>query len=110
MTTTPKYNTKHGRGTGFWEAVSARSPHPFTTNGAVSGRANPYETGSLDADRRARFRADEPTFAVYSYSTPIAWQKPDGTWVMPDEKYSQSTSVHQGRTRMMLRNATVESI
>jgi len=107
---TPRYNTKHGRGTRFDEAVSATNPHPFVTNGAVSGRENPYEVGQLDAERIVRFRADRPTFAVYSYATPIAWRASDGSWVMPNERYSSSTSCHQSVTRSMLRGVTVESI
>ena len=110
MTTTPRYNTKHGRNLGFWEAVSATNPTDFTTNGAVRGTSHPYESGNLTDTHRSAFKADAPTFAVYSYSTPIAWRKADGTWVMPDARYSVSTSVHQGRTRLMLSNVTVQSI
>lgn len=36
-------------------------------------------------------------YAVYSYSTPIAWLTSDGVWIAPAVKYSVSTSRHQGR-------------
>lgn len=42
-------------------------------------------------------------YVIYSYQTPIAWHvvaescKGDGHWVMPETKYSVTTSKHQGR-------------
>lgn len=38
-------------------------------------------------------------YVVYSYSTPIAWALDDNTWVMPKDKYSVTTSKHQGLVR-----------
>lgn len=34
-------------------------------------------------------------YVVYSYSTPIAWVRQDGTRVVPDVGYSPTTSQHQ---------------
>lgn len=42
------------------------------------------------------------TYAVYSYETPIAWVDKSGDWVVPDVKYSVTTSKHQGRINAAL--------
>lgn len=42
------------------------------------------------------------TYVIYSYQTPIAWRDSECGWVVPDERYSQTTSVHQGRIRAAL--------
>lgn len=34
-------------------------------------------------------------YVVWSYETPIAWVRPDGTKVVPDVGYSPTTSQHQ---------------
>lgn len=41
---------------------------------------------------------------VYSYSTPIAWVLDDGTVVIPDHRYSSTTSGHQSLCRVYLAN------
>ena len=42
------------------------------------------------------------TYIVYSYDTPIAWHSRRQGWVMPDVKYSNTTTRHQGRIRTAL--------
>lgn len=42
----------------------------------------------------------EVTHTVMSYATPIAWRLAGGTWVIPEEKYSVTTSKHQGIVRV----------
>ena len=37
-------------------------------------------------------------YTVRSYGTPIAWRI-DGVWVVPDVRYSVTTSQHQGAVR-----------
>jgi hypothetical protein len=68
---------------------------PFKTGGSLYATATPgWRFGRLDYEYRDSFkRAD---YAVYSYSTPIAWHGPDG-WTMPDVKYSPTTSQHQSK-------------
>lgn len=43
-------------------------------------------------------------YVVYSYATPIAWLTESGVWVLPDVKYSVSTSKHMGRLRPAIAN------
>jgi hypothetical protein len=40
------------------------------------------------------------THTVLSYATPIAWRLADGSWVIPEAKYSVTTSKHQGIVRV----------
>lgn len=58
-----------------------------------------WKWGRLDYSYRESVkRAD---YVVYSYSTPIAWHTPEG-WVMPDVKYSPTTTTHQGKVSVAL--------
>ncbi|MFI5840562.1 hypothetical protein ACIA8K_12720 [Catenuloplanes sp. NPDC051500] len=43
--------------------------------------------------------ADAPVYVVYSYETPIAWVTASRKRVIPDTKYSMTTSRHQGIVR-----------
>ena len=58
-----------------------------------------------------RFKEDEARirYVVKSYSTPIAWRLDDGTWVVPEEKYSATTSKHQSRVRRAVQLAEYEA-
>lgn len=38
-------------------------------------------------------------YVVVSYGTPIAWHDDERGWIMPDVKYSMTTSKAQGRIR-----------
>jgi hypothetical protein len=38
-------------------------------------------------------------YVVVSYATPIAWYTKRGEWVVPQEKYSHTTSRHQSVVR-----------
>lgn len=59
-------------------------------------------------DRVAGFwRADTPDYALYSYSTPIAWRAAADAWVVPDVVYSLTTTTHQLIVRGALRTAGV---
>jgi len=42
---------------------------------------------------------DAPSLVIRSYATPIAWRAASGTWRVPSERYSVTTSKHQGRVR-----------
>lgn len=46
-----------------------------------------------------------PLYVVYSYNTPIAWVKYDGTVVIPDLRYSVTTAHHQNVCRAWLGKA-----
>ena len=58
-----------------------------------------------------RFKEDEARirYVVKSYATPIAWRLEDGTWVVPEEKYSHTTSRHQFRVRRAVQLAEYEA-
>lgn len=54
-----------------------------------------------------------PVFVVFSYGTPIAWifscdtdpeQNGGPRWIIPDDRYSPTTSCHQGVIRTATRN------
>jgi hypothetical protein len=71
----------------------------FSTHGALKGvcgvaRHVGYTLGSLP--RQYHDIIPTADYVVYSYRTPIAWHTPDG-WVMPNEKYSVTTTRHQSR-------------
>lgn len=74
----------------------------FTNNGGsftgapVGPSVRPL-TGRMSTDEAAQFRADRPTYVIWSYATPIAWRRADGTWHASDARYSVTTSHHQGR-------------
>jgi hypothetical protein len=46
--------------------------------------------------------ADAPFYVVYSYDTPIAWVTLAGEVVIPDVRYSATTSQHQAAARRAL--------
>ena len=65
-------------------------------------------TGRMPADEVARMKDSVVSYVIYSYATPIAyrrvadWNK-NGTanyeWIVPDVRYSVTTSKHQGKVR-----------
>lgn len=56
------------------------------------------EGQSLEAFKDA-WSAGTLTYVVMSYSTPIAWVLEDGTKVVPDDSYSQTTTRQQRAVR-----------
>ena len=83
---------------------------PFKGNSLTGQRWNrhlslPYYT-ELSAEYREQFRKDAPMYVIFSYNTPIAWYGELG-WVVPNVKYSATTSRHQGIVRRALTNYTV---
>ncbi|MEU6260178.1 hypothetical protein ACFUEN_29765 [Streptomyces griseorubiginosus] len=80
-------------------ALAARQP--FTTYGAfrATNQRN-YCVGRLPQQWADRYRADADAgrivYQVYSYSTPIAWVLDDGAIVVPQVRYSLTTTRHQG--------------
>jgi hypothetical protein len=82
-----------------------RSRTPFTTSGALSGRFCDYCPGTgrmpeaMAEVMREDFRKFGRMFVVFSYGTPIAWARPDGSEVIPAVRYSVTTSRHQSALR-----------
>lgn len=81
---------------------SIRDLVPFNTYGALRGEAivHPYvHSGRLnDAERDALTRDLESiNYVVWSYATPIAWHSVIHGWHKVEQKFSMTTSHHQGR-------------
>jgi hypothetical protein len=98
----------HQRGKGGWEGTRRRI-HLAILNGtefksgAMRGErvAPPVSTGRLPDDWAAVLRDQQPDYVVWSYGTPIAWHH-EGGWTVPDERYSNTTTRHQGFARVAL--------
>ena len=78
-------------------AHAIRQGEDFTTSGALRGEAFPLfiGTGRMADSDAAKLRTARIDYVVYSYGTPIAYRA-NGEWVIPDAKYSVTTSKHQG--------------
>ena len=75
-----------------------------------SSEVSHYGLGILPPPWREVIIKDHPDYVVWSYQTPIAWHYtetvPQGSgererhiWVIPDVRYSATTSRHQGLVR-----------
>jgi hypothetical protein len=54
-------------------------------------------------DRLIRYRPDDVDYVVFSYNTPIAWHlRSTDAWIIPNVKYSATTSTHQSVVRQAL--------
>jgi len=85
---------------------------PFTNaTGSLTGKAhglgNWSSLGQLKGAEVLRFMEDSDAtdYIVYSYETPIAWHTPAG-WYMVAQKFSQTTSCHQGQVRRAIAELT----
>lgn len=106
MTTTKRATVNYFTRSG----VDLAALEPFRTSGSLRGeRTNGYPVyaGRLYDEFLPNLRADEPDYVVYSYSTPIAWHGSRG-WVMPDQRYSVTTSKQQGKIATALAMAGLE--
>jgi hypothetical protein len=82
----------------------------FTTHGALWAAWDSHpETGRLPAEYRQQLRQHhgQPVYVVYSYATPIAWWCEGTGWVVPDTRYSATTSKHQGTVRRSIPRDTL---
>lgn len=90
----------------------ALSEHlPFETSGSLRGNTvhapngTPPYRGWLDNEEFAILSADAAayniTYVVYSYHTPIAWVRKDGSVYRVAQRFSTTTSRHQGVTYLM---------
>lgn len=99
------------RGVDTAEAIANRTP--FTTSGSLQGRAVGScgawysDSGQLSGVDLAQFRNDVAgiRYVVVSYSTPIAWWVATGAdtgrWYRVGERFSITTSRHQGNLYMI---------
>jgi hypothetical protein len=102
---------------GWWQfSQPLKDLEPFTTHGALYGRpGNAYGIAVGRLDSKYHESVKHADYVVYSYATPIAWHlpagspteaypdgvwyamNPHGEWITPEDKYSVTTSKHQGR-------------
>lgn len=77
----------------------------FKTSGALSGETGRPSslTGRLDGVDLDKFREDQHAivFTVYSYGTPIGWVTSDGEVYRVAQRFSVTTSKHQGLLYML---------
>lgn len=84
----------------FRDALAALTP--FRTSGNLFGTAGPvYDTAWLPDPYRSEYRERREfiDYTVVSYATPLAWHDTERGWIMPDVRYSVTTSKAQGRIR-----------
>ena len=103
------------------EKLSTRKPGPiakkllaresFRTNGALKGVARPewIDLGKMSVRDYGYLRSDRDfygiDYVIYSYTTPIAWLRGDGSWVMPEAGYSVTTKRHKATIRAAIAEA-----
>lgn len=81
----------------------------FNTHGALRGerddqkRFSVWDSGRLGGEDLGKFREDlcDIVYIVFSYATPIAWVTEDGTAYRVKQKFSVTTSQHQGRLYLL---------
>jgi hypothetical protein len=80
---------------------------PFNAGNLTGIAGPPTSTGHLPAVDAAYLRADQErygiAYTVLSYKTPIAYVLTDGTVVMPEARYSPTTTAHQDTTAQALK-------
>lgn len=82
-------------------AILARET--FNTYGALRGEVvkslGPWDSGRLHGVDLDLFREDmaQIRYVVWSYATPIAWWCEDKGWHKVAQRFSVTTSQHQGR-------------
>jgi len=87
-------------------AEAIRDRVPFNTYGALRAEeiVHPYvHSGRLNEQETADLNCDLPQidYVVWSYSTPIAWHCEDGRWHRVAQKFSMTTSHHQGKLYLL---------
>ena len=100
------------------EKLSTRKPGPiakkllaresFRTNGELKGVAKPswIDHGKISVRDYGYLQSDRNyygiDYVIYSYTTPIAWLRGDGSWTMPEADYSVTTKRHKAIIRAAL--------
>lgn len=95
---------QHGRTVQGWphpivSAIRDRAPfRAANLRGELAqGLGLPSSPGRLEGKTLDLWRDDWSVtdYVVWSYGTPIAWHASGGAWVVPDDRYSATTSRHQ---------------
>jgi hypothetical protein len=74
---------------------------PFRMAASMRGGWRSGSWGWLPKEWQDTFYDDDPDYVVYSYETAIAWHGNRG-WIVPDVKYSLTTTRHQSLVRSAL--------
>lgn len=99
---------------GWWklrtilENLDEFNPDSATLRGRRIENIDVFTVGEMPEPYRSEMNESVVTYVVYSYRTPIAYRRiadwnRNGTanyeWIVPDVRYSMTTSKHQGRVR-----------
>jgi hypothetical protein len=85
------------------EAISRREA--FVSHGALSARQHTGPGDELNFGKMSEGSVasikhlQDIDYVVHSYATPIGVHSASAGWVIPDDKYSNTTSRHQGILR-----------
>lgn len=99
MATHGKARTSTIRALGNRKSFDRSGSHGFSMR-AIEGKVS--HQGYMPWDEWVKYRDAEVTYTVISYSTVIAWVQSDGTVVIPDVRYSVTTSHHQSLCKVYL--------
>ncbi len=86
-----------------YEPISRREA--FVSHGALSARTHTgpgdqLNFGKMSEGSRASIKAlSDIDYVVHSYATPIGVHSQSQGWVIPEDKYSSTTSKHQSQLR-----------
>lgn len=86
-----------------YEQISRRES--FVSNGALSARTHTgpgdqLNFGKMSEGSRASIKAlSDIDYVVHSYATPIGVHSQSQGWVIPEDRYSSTTSKHQSQLR-----------
>ena len=86
-----------------YEQISRRES--FVSHGALSARTHTgpgdqLNFGKMSEGSRASIKAlSDIDYVVHSYATPIGVHSQSQGWVIPEDKYSVTTSKHQSQLR-----------
>jgi hypothetical protein len=81
----------------------------FQTHGALRAERrdgygfSSWDSGLLQGEDLEKFREEvhDIVYVVFSYATPIAWVKADGETYKVKQKFSMTTSQHQGKLYLL---------
>ena len=87
---------------GLAERLKARSEWRMGHMHATTNITDMWDMGQLPLEWHPS--AKRACYMVYSYNTPIAWYVAwsENRWVVPDVKYSNTTTNHQGKITVAL--------
>lgn len=95
------------RNIGWWvlaEILNYRSePFANSTKSFTGYPGRPTDFGRLPMEWHDKAASPTIDYTIYSYATPIAWRD-NGEWIIPDVKYSVTTSRHQSQVRVAAAN------